>query len=71
MYTDKAYIVKGDLSLKITMRELLKQLNWLRYLSFKEFWATVQFNLSLKYCLESCLLFLQRRKYNEYLHIQV
>ena len=35
VYPDKTFILKGNRCLKIVMRELLKQLNWLRYLSFK------------------------------------
>ena len=66
IYSTKAHNLQSE-KLKLIMREILKQLNALRYLSFKQFWATIQFNVALRKCLESCLMYFQRKKYNQYL----
>ena len=41
-------------------------LNYLLYVNFKEFWATVLYNPTLKRCLSSCLTNLNRRCMNRY-----
>lgn len=48
------------------LRKIVKDLNYLLYLDFKNFWATLLYNPSLKNCLNSCLKFLHRGWLNLY-----
>ena len=50
----------------VVLRKVVKDLNYLLYLDFKNFWATMLYNPSLKICLNSCLQYLHRGWLNEY-----
>ena len=47
--------------------KIVTDLNYLLYVSFKQFWTTVLYNPTLKHCLSSVLSFLHRRWLNNYL----
>lgn len=68
---DSIYFVKRtkllDEDLKLITHKILGELNYTLYLSFREFWATVLYNSTIRKCLESCLTYFHRRKYNQYL----
>ena len=51
---------------EIALKKIVTDLNHLLYIDFKNFWATVLYNPSLKNCLSSCLSFLHRRWLNCY-----
>lgn len=48
------------------VRKILKDLNYLLYLDFKSFWATLLYNPSLKNSLTTCLQFFHRKWLNNY-----
>jgi|JI6StandDraft_1071083.scaffolds.fasta_scaffold03249_7 hypothetical protein len=64
-YVNRSNLLNEDL--RLVLRRMLGELNYLLYLDFQEFWATVMYNPSLRKCLESCLTYFNRRKYNQYL----
>ena len=49
-----------------SLRTLVKDLNYLLYLDFKNFWASLLYNPSLKNCLTTCLRFFHRKCLNKY-----
>ena len=48
------------------LRKMVMDLNYLLHLDFKNFWATILYNPSLKNCLTNNLKFLHRRCLNKY-----
>lgn len=48
------------------LKKMVTDLNYLLYLDFKSFWATILYNPSLKNCLTNCLKFFHRRCLNKY-----
>lgn len=64
-YTNRANLLNDDL--KLVLRRMVGELNYMLYLTFQEFWATVLYNSTFRKCLESCLTYFNRRKYNQYL----
>lgn len=68
------YVTRSNLlntDMRFMIRKMLGELNYLLYLSFKEFWSTLLYSPSLKKCLESCLSFFNRKKYNQYVREDV
>jgi hypothetical protein len=51
---------------EIALKKIVSDLNYLLYVDFKNFWATILYNPSLKNCLSTCLSFLHRRWMNNY-----
>ena len=52
------------------LRTIVKDLNYLLYLNFKNFWATLLYNPTLKICIQSCLKSFHCRWMNEYINKQ-
>lgn len=50
----------------LPLKKIVQDLNYLLYVDFKAFWATVLYNPSLKICLCSCLQNLHRKTLNLY-----
>lgn len=51
------------------LRTMLKELNYVLYLDFKNFWATILYNPTFKTCIHSCLTYFHRRWLNEYISL--
>ena len=63
--SDSLYPPFGIDHVKI-LRKIVKDLNYLLYSGFKNFWATILYNPTLKNCLNTCLQFLHRNWLNIY-----
>ena len=50
----------------VALKKIVQDLNYLLYVDFKTFWATVLYNPSLKICLCSCLQNMHRKSHNLY-----
>jgi hypothetical protein len=55
---------------EIAVKKIVTDLNYLLYTDFKNFWATVLYNPTLKNCLATCLAYLHRRWMNNYRYSQ-
>lgn len=51
----------------MTLRTTLKELNFMLYVDFKRFWATLLYNPSFKVCIHSCIQFFHRKWLNDYI----
>ena len=59
--------IYSDLN-QAALEKLVTDLNYLLYVDFKTFWATILYNPTIKGALVSCISFMHRRWLNEYVY---